>query len=85
MAKKCQGCKKMLTIEKFKTDEREATYSKCQKCRLTVVKRANYCELCGIRATYNFEGDTRRRFCAEHKEAGMVNVISKTCETKGCR
>ena len=35
---------------------------------------------CGKRANYNVRGEKRGRFCAEHKEPNMVNVVSKTCE-----
>ncbi len=32
---------------------------------------------CSKYATYNFEGEERRRFCGKHKEEGMV-LVKKT-------
>ena len=39
---------------------------------------------CGKRASFNTRGETKGRFCVNHKEPEMVNVKSKTCETDGC-
>ena len=36
---------------------------------------------CGKRANYNTRGETKGRFCAEHKEPDMVDVMHKTCES----
>jgi hypothetical protein len=35
---------------------------------------------CGKRASFNNVGETNGRFCKEHKESQMVNIVSKTCE-----
>ena len=39
---------------------------------------------CGKRACFNKRGETKGRFCSEHKEPNMVNVKDKTCEIDGC-
>ena len=39
---------------------------------------------CGKYAVFNIRGETKGRFCVEHKEPHMVNVRDKTCETDGC-
>lgn len=41
-------------------------------------------ENCNKHPHYAFEGD-KARFCASHKEAGMVDVKHKRCHTTGCR
>ena len=41
-------------------------------------------EGCSIRSFFNVAGSTKARFCANHKEPGMVNVVSKRCEREGC-
>ena len=39
---------------------------------------------CGKRGIYNFNTETPKRFCSTHRQFGMVNVVSKTCEKAGC-
>ena len=34
---------------------------------------------CGKRASFNIVGETKGRFCAEHKELTMVNVKDRKC------
>lgn len=41
-------------------------------------------ENCSKHPHYAFEGD-KARFCATHKEVGMVDVKHKRCHTTGCR
>ena len=33
---------------------------------------------------YNFKGETKARFCASHKEDGMLDIKHKMCEFDGC-
>jgi hypothetical protein len=40
---------------------------------------------CIKQPSFGMEGETRGRFCAEHKKEGMVNVKDKTCEHPGCK
>jgi hypothetical protein len=42
------------------------------------------CELCSRQPTFNFQGFKAARFCSEHREAGMVNVVNKKCQSAGC-
>lgn len=39
---------------------------------------------CGTRASFNFQGETKGRFCAKHKEPQMVDVKNKHCEADSC-
>ena len=39
---------------------------------------------CETIPNYNDRGEAKGRFCALHKEIGMVNVISDTCKMDGC-
>jgi putative hemolysin len=41
------------------------------------------CSKCSKRASFNTKG-LKARFCSDHKEVGMVNVVSKTCDYEGC-
>ena len=42
------------------------------------------CELCSRQPTFNFQAFKGARFCSEHREAGMVNVVNKKCQSAGC-
>lgn len=77
MEKKCNGCKKKLEMERFIENNR--TYSKCHDCRLKLVKQKNICSVCGVRALYNYDGETVGTRCLTHKEPDMMNVISRRC------
>ena len=39
---------------------------------------------CATRPNYNQPGQTKARFCANHKHDGMVDVVSNTCEHPDC-
>lgn len=39
---------------------------------------------CDSRPSFNVKGSKKPRFCALHKEAGMVNVKDRTCEDPDC-
>ena len=82
--KKCNGCKKILAMFNFISEERDKSYSKCHTCRAKLIGKKNVCQICGIRAIYNFEGQKAGSYCNKHKEIGMINVKSKTCLRDGC-
>lgn len=44
------------------------------------------CELEGCEKipTFNFEGESKARFCKLHKLYGMINVSIRLCEEEGC-
>lgn len=42
-------------------------------------------EGCKISPCFNFEGESKAIFCAQHKHAGMVDIINKRCEHEGCK
>jgi hypothetical protein len=41
-------------------------------------------EGCNKSPTFNYENETKAKYCSEHKKDGMVNVKSKRCELEGC-
>ena len=45
--------------------------------------KAKTCEKCSKIPSFNKEGETKARFCFDHKEPGMVNVNGKTCQMCG--
>ena len=51
-----------------------------------IAKYKLHCDFdgCLIRPSYNFIGEKYGRFCTNHKEIHMVNVVSKRCEIDGC-
>ena len=52
------------------------TSTKLPTDRLITLK--NHCRICGIRASFNIEGESTGLYCTSHKKAGMVNVKDKT-------
>ena len=47
--------------------------------------RQKRCEHCNKQAVFNFSGQKNGLFCSEHKEAGMVNVMSQKCKFDTCQ
>jgi hypothetical protein len=82
MSKKCNGCKRTLEEALFKRNYK--VYARCNDCSKNSSLRKNICEMCGIRASFNVKGLKWGRFCSSHKEVGMINVLSPTCEKNGC-
>ena len=81
----CKSCKKNLNkIEFILENKKYKTCNICRTQRSQKIKK-NYCEECGIRASYNYEGIKFGIRCSEHKLVRMVDVKSKTCEHEGCR
>ncbi len=81
--KKCNGCKRELDILEF--TRKDKVYARCNNCSSNASCKKNFCETCGIRASFNIEGLKWGRFCNIHKELGMVNTIDKKCEKQGCK
>ena len=42
------------------------------------------CRCCKKRASFNVLGETKGRFCADHRKTEMVDIKHKICETSGC-
>lgn len=78
MEKKCNGCKLTLSIDRYIENDKE--YAKCNTCRLKLIKRRDVCEICGIRASFNYSNFKKGIRCNSHKENKMVNVITPKCE-----
>jgi len=55
------------------------------KNRKSDKRKTNICEQCGIYAIYNFENEKNGICCFNHKEIGMINVLSKKCEYAWCK
>lgn len=49
-----------------------------------IIVSIKLCELCEKQPFYNIRGEKKGRFCADHKEPYMVNVLGKSCEVDGC-
>ena len=49
-----------------------------------VSKTCNHLD-CKTLPTYNFERETKRLYCSEHKKEGMINIVNKTCEHIDCK
>lgn len=82
-AKKCHNCRKTLD-ESFFTDDKGKILSKCNNCRVKLFKTSNTCNVCGIRALFNFEGQTDGIKCKKHKDISMINIKTKN-NTKKCQ
>lgn len=41
-------------------------------------------EGCGKQCSFNYEWETKARYCSTHKKVDMVDVKHKTCEIQGC-
>jgi hypothetical protein len=83
-SKKCNQCKKIKVNNDF--IEEHKTYSCCNNCRKLINEKRikNICYTCGIRANFNYKDIRYGKFCKEHKEPGMVDVINKKCIEEGC-
>jgi len=80
--KKCNGCKRQL--EEVQFTRKNKIHARCNDCSSKSSCKKNFCETCGIRASFNIQGLTWGRFCSIHKELGMVNVKDPTCKKDGC-
>ena len=84
--KYCTSCKKNLNITEFTLEGK--IFKTCNICKQQKINKRsikNTCEECGIHACFNFTGENFRIRCKKHKEIGMINVKSKTCEHEGCK
>jgi hypothetical protein len=77
MEKKCYQCKKTLDIVNFTDNDK--VLSKCNICRAKIVKTTNKCDICGVRACYNYENNKLGVKCFYHKEPEMIDVVHRKC------
>ena len=92
--KKCSHCSRApQPIAKFINDVGKETKT-CLKCRLKGKKedskperrnRHDQCEQCTKVSVFNLPGTKKGRFCNEHKEDGMINIISLKCNYESCQ
>jgi hypothetical protein len=45
----------------------------------------NKCQICGIRAIYNIEGESFGIYCNTHRDPGMQDIINRPCHHPGCK
>jgi EsV-1-7 cysteine-rich motif len=84
---KCQGCRRELPTEAFIRGSK--SYKRCETCRQKRIKNVGDKQIClfpncGIRALFNFRGESRGVRCSKHKEIGMTDIKSKKCASIGC-
>jgi hypothetical protein len=41
-------------------------------------------EGCNKQPSFNFENETKAKYCKEHSEPGMIDIVSKRCQKEGC-
>jgi len=81
--KKCNGCKR--TLEELSFTRKNKVHARCNDCSSNASCKKNICEICGIVAIFNLEGENWGKYCKNHKEINMVNVRTKTCEYSNCK
>lgn len=83
-SKKCNQCKKKLDILLFTFENKE--YSCCNDCRDNIKskRKRNRCQICGIRAIFNYPTLTYGEYCKEHSQPGMIDVMNKKCIFNSC-
>ena len=81
--KKCGRCNVFLNEEKFFYNGK--THKCCFSCNNKRSNRKNICKTCGIRASFNFEGNNIGIYCKKHSEPGMIDVVNPKCKAEGCK
>jgi hypothetical protein len=64
--KKCNGCKRQLNEINFTRNEKN--YARCNDCSKNKNIKKNICEVCGIKAVFNFKSENYGKFCKAHKK-----------------
>ena len=80
---KCGRCNVFLNNEKFFYNGK--THKCCFSCNNKRSNRKNICKTCGIRASFNFEGNNIGIYCSKCAEPGMVDVVHPRCKAEGCK
>ena len=75
----CTSCKQNLNIFEFTFDNK--IYSTCNICRnkKSEKRKKNTCDICGIRAIFNFDNNSYGIKCFTHKEIGMIDIKNPKC------
>lgn len=88
---KCQGCAKLLPVSNFPVKSDGKLHKRCNPCRQKRIKltrktkkKSGICEDCDKQASFNYEGETKRRKCKQHSLPGMINVAKRYCDQLGC-
>ena len=81
--KKC-FCGRVVPVWGFWTEKDGGTPTHCIQCKIDgmidITNRNKMCQCGKARATLNFPGETKAKFCNDCRQEGMVNVIDKKCE-----
>jgi len=82
--KKCNGCKREL--EEFLFNRKDKVYARCNDCSINSSCKKNICEVCGIKAIFNYENFSWGICCSTHKSIGMIDIKNKNkkCKYDGC-
>ena len=86
---KCTSCSRAPQAESEFLDKFGRSCNLCLKCRLKTAKnrksgRDRKCEHCAKQPTFSFPGVKPGIRCSDHKDSGMVNVMSLKCSRENC-
>lgn len=89
-SKKCTSCSRAPQPESEFLDKFGRSCNVCIKCRLKTAKNRKLggdrkCEHCGKQPAFNFPGVKPGIRCSDHKDSGMVNVMSLKCSHENCK
>jgi len=87
---KCTSCSRAPQAESEFLDKFGRSCNVCLKCRLKTAKNRKSgghrkCEHCGKQPVFNFPGVKPGIRCSDHKDSGMVNVMSLKCSHENCK
>jgi len=74
---KCGRCNVFLNNEKFFYNGK--IHKCCFSCNNKRSNPKNICKDCGVRAIFNFKGNTIGIYCKKHSKPGMVDIKSPKC------
>jgi hypothetical protein len=74
---RCRQCKRVLDKDRFFYNGKDHTT--CFACSKKNNIRKNFCKTCGIRANFNYVGETCGIYCSKCAEPDMVDIISPKC------
>ena len=75
--KKCHKCKQNLEESVYFYNGKNHTT--CFSCAEKRRNRKHFCKTCGIRASFNYEGETYGIYCKNHSSPNMVDIKNPKC------
>ncbi len=76
---KCRQCKQSITSTSYFYNNK--THTTCFSCSRIRISQKNKCSVCGIRACYNYTGETIGLYCSGCALPNMVDVKHPKCIT----